>query len=228
MSKKCVPGVICIENVTIGFIVFIIIVIGFFFYSRNNGRGQYNGREQYDSRRGHQNGSSQINGRGLYNGRDRVNVGQDLDPILMREMPIFSEDVLLNPYDAPIRDDRYSRNLGRFMPINVPTQNMVGPNLFVDSNYSQVGILTRIKGKETILPLMGRPLLTNRDKWNFYTVNDSNNIVQLPITYRGRSCTSENGCDNLSSGDIVFVEGYNDAFKVTAYDNQVMRYIPFI
>jgi hypothetical protein len=27
---------------------------------------------------------------------------------------------------------------------------------------------------------------------------------------------------------VVFVEGYNQAFKVTAYDNQVMRYIPFI
>jgi hypothetical protein len=25
----------------------------------------------------------------------------------------------------------------------------------------------------------------------------------------------------------VYVEGYNDAFKVTAYDNSVMQYLPF-
>ena len=73
---------------------------------------------------------------------------------------------------------------------------------------------------------MGRPLFTNRDKWNFYTINDSNNLVKLPITFKGRSCTSEYGCDNLYSGDTVFVEGHNEAFKVTAYDNQVMRYLP--
>jgi hypothetical protein len=137
--------------------------------------------------------------------------------------PILPEDVLLNPYDAPLRDDRIMQSRGGFIPINVPTQSF-------DTNYRQVGILTRVKGKDkdTILPLMGRPLFTNRDKWNFYTMNDSNNVVKLPITFKGRSCTSEYGCDNLYNGDIVFVEGYNEAFKVTAYDNQVMRYIPFI
>jgi hypothetical protein len=28
------------------------------------------------------------------------------------------------------------------------------------------------------------------------------------------------------NGDTVYVEGYNDAFKVTAYDNSVMQYLP--
>ena len=79
-----------------------------------------------------------------------------------------------------------------------------------------------------ILPLMGRPLFTNRDKWNFYTMSDKSNMIKLPITNKGRSCTSEYGCDNLYNGDTVYVEGYNDAFKVTVYDNQIMRYIPFL
>ena len=44
----------------------------------------------------------------------------------------------------------------------------------------------------------------------------------------GRSCTSEYGCDSLYNGDNIFVEGYNDAFKVTIYDNDTPHYIPFI
>ena len=137
-------------------------------------------------------------------------------------------DVLLNPYQAPLRDDRifqgglYRNNPDiRGIPINIATQS-------VDTNYRQVGILTRINGGEMILPLLGRPLLTNRDKWNFYTMSDKNNIVKLPVTHKGKSCTNEYGCDNLYNGDTVYVEGYNDAFKVTMYDNQVMKYIPFL
>ena len=34
--------------------------------------------------------------------------------------------------------------------------------------------------------------------------------------------------DNIYNGDIVHVEGYNDAFKVTTYDNNVIRYLPYI
>jgi hypothetical protein len=140
----------------------------------------------------------------------------------------MENDVLMNPYQAPLRNDRYFPSLGgafggdpRGMPINVPTQS-------VDSAYRQVGILTRLNGPEMILPLMGRPLFSNRDKWNFYTMSDKNNMIKLPVTNKGRSCTNEYGCDNLYNGDTVYVEGYNDAFKVTVYDNQVMRYIPFL
>ena len=39
---------------------------------------------------------------------------------------------------------------------------------------------------------------------------------------------SEYGCDELMSGDTVYVEGYNDAFKVTIYENSQPRYIPFL
>ena len=79
-----------------------------------------------------------------------------------------------------------------------------------------------------ILPLMGKPLFTNRDKWNYYTMTDKNNMIKLPITYKGKSCTNEYGSDKIYNGDTVYVEGYNDAFKCTIYDNDVMRYIPYL
>ena len=54
-------------------------------------------------------------------------------------------------------------------------------------------------------------------------MSDQNNSIKLPISNNGKSCTSEYGCDNLYNGDNVYVEGYNDAFKVTMYDNNVMK-----
>ena len=132
-------------------------------------------------------------------------------------MPI--PDVLENPYAPPLRDDRYHDAVIP-IPINVRTQ---GPPANV--NYRQVGLLTRVNGKETMLPLMGRPLQKNRDKWQFYTMSDKNNSVKLPISFRKKSCTSEYGCDNIYNGDTVYVEGYKDAFRATIYDNAVMEYL---
>ena len=37
MSKRCPPGVICIENITVIFLLCILIVVGlYFYYSRMN------------------------------------------------------------------------------------------------------------------------------------------------------------------------------------------------
>jgi len=164
--------------------------------------------------------------------------GDDREHVVIKEQGVLHQnpiqfpmnghnDILMDPYQAPLKDDRthvHPRDSSdpRGIPINTPTQS-------VDSTYRQVGILTRLNGDgENILPLMGRPLFTNRDKWNFYTMTDKNNMIKLPITHKGRSCTNEYGCDNMYNGDTVYVEGYNDAFKVTMYDNNTMRYIPYL
>ena len=130
------------------------------------------------------------------------------------------KSVLMNPYMPPLRDTTFF-SAPRGIPINIPTQSF-------DTSYRQVGILTRVNGKETILPLMGRPLFANRNKWQYYTMSDKNNSVKLPVSRNGRSCTNEYGCDSLYNGDTIYVEGYNDAFKVTMYDNELPRYIPFV
>ena len=126
-----------------------------------------------------------------------------------------ANDVLLNPYDAPLRDERVFTN----HYINVPTQSY-------NTNYRQLGILTRVNRDDTILPLMGRPLIVNRDKWNYYTMNDKNNMIKLPISFKYKSCTSNIGCDSVYNGDTVYVEGYSDLFRVTLYDNATLEYIP--
>lgn len=138
-------------------------------------------------------------------------------------------DVLLNPYVPPLKDDRYIIddrvifNGGYKVPINIRTN--IGS---IDTNYRQVGILTSVKGdKQKILPLMGRPLFTNRDKWNYYT-QDEKNSIKLPIVYKTKSCTTDYGCDEINNRDNVIVKGYNSIFKVEMYDNETIRYLPFI
>jgi len=204
MAKRCPPGVICIENITI-IIVFIIVACVVIFI---NLKGQGNTTTE----------------RIIINERPEVVQTDGLFPRPSYSFSNMQNDVLMNPYQPPLRDDRYFPSLGgdpRGIPINIPTQS-------VEANYRQVGILTRLNGSEMILPLMGRPLFSNRDKWNFYTMSDKNNMIKLPISFQNKNCTSEYGCDNVSNGDTVYVEGYNDAFKVTSYENSTMRYIPYM
>ena len=204
MASKCPQGVFCIENYTL--LIVIIISILILLYLNNKFRTTNNDKSL------------------------NIDLVSNISS-LMNNLKIprnfitnNNNDVLLNPYEPPLRNNNIFINSGQSppgIPINIPTQS-------VDSTYRQVGILTRTNGDETILPLMGKPLFTNRDKWNFYTMSDKNNSIKLPISYKKKSCTNEYGCDNLNNGDMVYVEGYNDAFKVTSYDNNTMRYIPYL
>ena len=140
------------------------------------------------------------------------------------------KDIFYDIYQPPLRDDNCSKNASRDMrdmgmPINVQTQQCS------NAAYRQVGILTRQglppdSQNETILPLFGRPLIVRRDKWNFYSVNDKNNMIKLPVTIKGQSGTNEYGCDNVYDKDLVFVKGFNKPFIFTAYDEEYIRYIP--
>ena len=200
MAKRCPPGVLCIENVTIMFICVILLIVGGGIYLCRD-------RISPSSR------PSVSNNIILENRREQKGVD------LARGV---GNDVFYDLYKEPVRDDRCVTSSGNnAIPINVSTQGCG------DAKYRQIGILTRYGGKdETILPLMGRPLFPNRDKWNFYTMNDKNNMIKLPVKIKGRSGTSEIGVDNVYTGDLVFVEGYNEAFKVTTYENDVMKYLP--
>jgi hypothetical protein len=137
-------------------------------------------------------------------------------------------DPLLNPYVPPLRDERYfipSRIIipPKSLPINISTN--IGA---VDTQYRQLGIMTATNTKGKIISLMGRPLFTNRDKWQYYTISDQNNNIKLPISRNGKSCTNEYGCDKLYNGDTVYIEGINEPYRITMYDNDTIKYLPFI
>jgi len=206
---KCPPGVVCIENMTLLFIVILIFMVLMSTYLVFNASHSKRKTEA----------KCTVN---VADGPERLNQG--LYPRPAFAFSNVENDVLLNPYQAPLRDNRLFPGLNIFssrLPINVPTQSF-------DTSYRQIGILTRLGDKETILPLLGRPLITNRDKWNFYTMSESNNLLKLPISHNGRKCMTDTGCNDLYTGDVVRVDGYNDDFKVTTYENDMPKYIPFI
>ena len=239
MSRKCPPGVICFENTTI--IVFLIITgiilyLAYIQFSKNSsGSGSVSRAASIYN--------TDPSRSGVYTyppayGADGSNF-LDMIPRYGGGGGGYTRgpaDVLLNPYTPPLRDDRYNGAMGVnsiglsggggggggvVIPINVPTRS-------VNSSYRQVGILTRVNGPETILSLMGRPLFPSQDKWQFYTMSDKNQSVKLPVTHKKRSCTSETGCDNIYNGDTIYVEGYNDAFRATIYDNAIQYSIPYV
>lgn len=205
--KKCPPGIICIESISMVFIAICCVILFYFLYNiayKQNIIVNNSHPEKIivkDAVRENSLGLSKLNTNIPY-----FNVGND---------------VLLNPYVPPLRDERYL--VPSSMSINIPTN--IGA---VNTNYRQVGLLNPTNSKNKLIPLMGRPLYTNRNKWQYYTMSDQMNSIKLPISYNGKSCTNEYGCDQLSNGDTVYVEGLNEPFKITIYDNDTIKYIPFI
>jgi hypothetical protein len=213
--SRCPPGVICFENFTFTFVIIALFVIIYFVYNRQFGS---NGMKQQHN----MNISSTESNMG-------TNIGIDVSSLFgLFPRPSYSfsnvqNDVLMNPYAPPLKDERVimTNDVRGGIPININTRA-------VDTNYRQLGLLKRMNGQEMLLPLMGRPLYVGRDKWQYYTMSDSNNQIKLPVSFKSKSCTSEYGCDEISNGDTVYVDGLNATFQVTMYDNATMRYLPFV
>ena len=144
------------------------------------------------------------------------------DPFNDPYYPPLKMDSLFFP--STTSDIRYVPKI----PINIQTQ---APMQNSTTGYTQVGILTPSENKtgkdNMILPLMGRRNINGRDKWQYYTISNNGNLnTKLPISYRGRSCTNENGCDEMYNNDTVYVEGYKEQFSTTIYENGLFSYIP--
>lgn len=202
MAKKCIPGVICIENITLAAFAFLLIVVGYMYYVFIV---KVSNVQRYEP--------------------PVVISNPMISSIDTRNMP----NVILDPYGPPLRTDRiyFPRDSGDVrgvplaIPVNIETRG-------ISQDYTQMGILTREKD-DLILTLMGRRLITGLDKWQYYTISNTGNMnTKLPIKVRGKSCSGEYGCDCLMSGDIVYVEGYKDTFKATIYENGKFSYIPYI
>jgi len=142
-------------------------------------------------------------------------------------LPMSSkQDMFNDPYNPPLKNNMYHPKDStdvRGIPINVETRGL-------PTSYQQIGILNKVNDtSDTILPLMGKRTMSGRDKWQYYTISGSGNLnARLPVSVNGKSCSGEYGCDEIYNGDIVYVEGYNDTFKATIYENSNFQYIPVI
>ena len=233
VQKKCPPGVFCIENMTltilIGILALVLIYL-FYVYNQTNinekkyindkirslellKKDNYNKNVVNKHHRNHYN----IKPTSLYSNVSSNAFYNPHAPPLIENPFLFGGGIESGIYKYHTGSSD-PRELG--LPINIPTSHM-------NTQYKQVGILTRKQGKDTILALFGRPVHSNRNKWQYYTMTDKNNMIKLPISRNGRSCTGEYGCDEVYNGDSVYVEGYQDAFDTTIYENGSMQYIPY-
>ena len=88
-------------------------------------------------------------------------------------------------------------------------------------NFRKIGFLTsREMADPIIMPLFGEPAPYRRHRHNYYTVNDTHNTlsaVNLPLYHKDRDCTDEVACDEIYSGDLVRVHGYESPFVAEVY-----------
>jgi len=224
--KKCVPvpgtgNMFCLENMTWFILVLLMVSVGYLYYTLIYKPNQSASRPSADTNWKLSSYPTSVN-----ISVDRpVGLGPSLsDPYIP---PLKSVDIRGQPsIPVVVGQPRYGTGAGFGLPVNISTSS-------ADMPYQQIGILTktvqssRLEGGEpTILPLMGRSLMNGRDKWQYYTVSNTNNSVRLPVSVKGRSCTNEYGCDSIYNGDTIYVEGYDDTFKATIYENSTLRYIP--
>ncbi len=205
---KCPPGVLCIENVTFLFIISICTSLVVYYYLNKKLKANAN----------------------IMSYSNDMSINHNIPQQEKYNVELVQpKDIFLNPYMPPLKPTFNMPTRGdiprttgdpRGIPINIKTRG-------VEEQYRQLGILTRKNGRDLMLPLMGRPLYTNRQKWQYYTMNENNNI-KLPVSRAGRSCTNEYGCNEIYNGDSVYVEGYKDSFGVTLYENDSPKYIPFV
>lgn len=210
------PGVICIENMTLAIVIILcIIILALFFSRRSHNYANHNHTDKIIIKEEH----GQCNNPGMFT---RPNYGYTNAP----------HDVLMNPYEPPLKDERYLVNVSQqtppgMIPINVATN--IGA---VDASFRQVGILTPLKHskeeKESnkILPLLGKPVFTNREKWQYYTMTKNN--IKLPIIRNGKDAMNEYGVDIVYNNDVLYVQGYGEPFKTTIYENNTIKYLPYL
>jgi hypothetical protein len=218
MGKKCLPGVICIENMTL-FLLFVIAVILIYIFYNTTGQKSTIVVLSNDLGKTRDNNTMMTPPENHMYDSDLV---QTFPEIRYGSGPELRTGPEIRYGSGP--EIRQGPDIRPRPNINIETRG-------TNQSYSQIGILTRpgINAETLILPLMGRRLDSGRNKMQYYTVSNTGNMnTKLPISKDGRSCTGEYGCDEVFNGDTVYVEGYADTFKATIYENSRFNYIPSI
>ena len=217
MAKKCIPGIICVGNMTL--FVLILILLGVVYLVIQT---------QKSTPHNHPSSTMQSHPPVIINNTPPTSTLTNITSNLGLP-PLKFPDVFGLPSPSTPSVNIGNPALGLVpahggvvpMAVQVPTRGY-------PTSYQQIGILTSDVRKDMILPLMGRRTTTGRDKWQYYTVSNSGAIqTKLPVKRAGRSCTSEYGCDELYDGDSVYVEGYKEVFRATVYENAGLSYLPY-
>lgn len=222
--NKCPQGTICFSNGI--FIIIVLVITGFvyaYFLCRNQQQEVSQKIKDLKDRinRTDTEVTKPVSNKRFVEYHDNTEITQ------VSENPLYIVDKTYeranNPFLAPLRSSPNQPTTsislqGLGVPINIPTRGHT-------SNYQQVGILT---GGDQILPLFGKLTFPGSNKWLYYTATDKFQMIKIPLKYKSRDCTAEYGCDELYEGDSVHVPAYNKEYKVSIYQLDAPRYIPYV
>ena len=222
MAKKCPPGVLCVENFTIVIIIIISIGIVYFMHKHYLFQSlimhQITGTPTRASTHAPEHAPAHT--------ATHAKHAPAHAPATIQITDTRKGDITSDPYVPPLKPAQHGI-------VSVRTR---GGSLHP---YKQIGYLKysmgshrgrhhgkhhgRHRGGNSMMPLFGRPSDTSRSKWNYYTIH---NGIKLQVNNKSRSCTGEQGCDEVFSGDTVYVDGMDHTYHVTVYETSSFRYSP--
>jgi len=113
-----------------------------------------------------------------------------------------------------------------------PTSDPAYPLRGVPQGFQQMGTIVSSApdaspdAQPTILPLVGRPSPTNRDRWNYYTATDQYNMMRVGVAVDGKDCQEDVGCREITNGDTISVPAYKKEFTAQIYKYDRPQYNP--
>jgi hypothetical protein len=134
-----------------------------------------------------------------------------------------------DPLEVPYKTYEFTKgvqsNVDKYTPkqlINIPTRGM-------PTDFQPIGVLTNIDTKKepNILQLFGRPLWIGSNKWQYYTSSDNYQSIKIQVVSKRRECLSDLGCEELYTGDTVFIPSYGMNFRVDLYRFDKPQYVPY-
>ena len=200
MGKKCIPGLFCIDNMTLFLGILLFIFIVYFSYRLSALANKQQGNCSSSS------GPMPASAVVVYNNASDGNSRFE-DPLSNPYVP--PEQITYPIMRAPVATQPYSAN---YTQIGILTRKNTSSNT----------------SSADILPLMGRRQRNSRNKWQYYTMSGGGNgniQTKLPIRVNGKSGSGEYGCDEIYNNDSIFVEGYKDLFVATVYENNIFSYV---
>lgn len=135
--------------------------------------------------------------------------------------------VIVNKTEAPDNNPFVYESEGNLR--NPPAKPFYYPTRGLPQAYKQQGVLigtqTGAQGEQTIIPLIGRQTHPGSNRYHYYTTTNGFHPMKLPLTHNNRPCNDSTGCDEIYSGNIVSVPGYDYDFKADIYPSPDLQYI---
>jgi hypothetical protein len=133
------------------------------------------------------------------------------------------------PIIREIQDVNVIRNIGEIRETSkedIPIYPKKLPQ-YQNTEYQQIGILTanETEKEPIVLPLFAKKVRNNKERWQYYTATDKNNMMRLPITHQNMKCDEDIGCKEIYDGDKLSIEIYQGrVFTATIYKIEAPRY----